>query len=173
MKILKDLKERTQRWWGMAEKLTLAENGEKARPFSAKGPFYSGWPGHVRGPNVPPHACHVRRPNLRFGGRTWTSLTYAFGGLKHTHNACMFGGRTWGSAAEPEFSSKVVFMQKLISFLLKIIKTLKHFMKTCFYPTRGFRHPRFHRTVGIPIPESSRVLHSPPLKNIRPRMFLN
>uniref|UniRef100_A0A2C9WIA3 Pectinesterase n=1 Tax=Manihot esculenta TaxID=3983 RepID=A0A2C9WIA3_MANES len=30
-------------------------------------------------------------------------------------------------------------------------------MKTYFYPTRGFRHPRFHRTVGIPIPESSRA----------------
>ena len=76
-------------------RLTLAENGEKARPFSAKGPFYSGWPDHVRGPNVPPHACHVRRPNLRFGSRTWTFLTYAFGGLKHSRRACMFGGRTW------------------------------------------------------------------------------
>ena len=96
-----------------------------------------------RGPNVPPKRMHVRRPNLTFGGRTWVFLQ------------CYFHAKT-----------------HLVSYF-KTLKFMKTFYKTCLYPSRGLRHPRFHRTVGIPIPESSRVLHSPPLKNIRPRMFLN
>ena len=71
------------------------------------------------------------------------------------------------------FPPRVFLFKNSIPLYLKSSKTLKHFMKTWFYPSRGLRHPRFHRTVGIPVPESRRVLHSPPLKNIRPRMFLN
>ena len=99
-------------------KAHLGRKWGKARPFSAKGPFYSGWPGHVRGPNVPPHPCNVRRPNIRFGGRTCTSLTHAFGGLTCLQNACMFGGRTWLSAAEPGFSSKDFSCKNSFSFIL-------------------------------------------------------
>ena len=108
--------------------------GKKARPFSAKGPFYSGWPDHVRGPNVPPHACHVRRPNLTFGGRTWTSLTHAFGGLTCLQNACMFSGRTWLSAAEPGFSSKDFSCKNSFNFLLKNMKYMKTFHKIIVLP---------------------------------------
>ena len=85
---------------------------------------------------------------------------------------------TFGSGREfrppnLSFPPRLFLFKNSFPFHSKSSKTLKHLMKTWFYPSRGLRHPRFHRTVGIPIPESSRVLHSPPLKNIRPRMFLN
>lgn len=114
--------------------LTLADNGEKTLPFRHRDPFIGGWPCHFRGPNVPPHACHVWRPNLRFDGRTWTSLTYAFGGLKHSRSACPFGGRTWDSVVDPGSSSKAIFIQNSISFLIKIIKYIKTFYKNILLP---------------------------------------
>uniref|UniRef100_A0A2C9V470 Uncharacterized protein n=1 Tax=Manihot esculenta TaxID=3983 RepID=A0A2C9V470_MANES len=40
--------------------------GEKLARFRLRDPFIGGWPGHIQEPNVPPHACHVRRPNLDF-----------------------------------------------------------------------------------------------------------
>ena len=94
--------------------LTLAENGEKSSPVSAKGPFYrwlarphsgaerasacmpcSAAEHEVRRPNLDfPHLCfrgpkalpkcmHVRRPNLRFDGRTWVFLQDYFHAKTH------------------------------------------------------------------------------------------
>ena len=109
---------KTQDWGRMAECSPWPKWGEKARPFSAKGPFYR-WLARprsgaecasasmqcsaaeldfrrpnldcphscFRGPNARPKCMHVRRPNLRFGGRTWSS-------------------------------SKIIFMQKLIFLLI-------------------------------------------------------
>ena len=39
------------------------------------------------------------------------------------------------------------------------------------YPPKRIRHPRFHRTVGIPMSERAGSYILPPLQNIRPRMF--
>ena len=93
--------------------------------------------------------CHLRRPKVRFGGRT---LHF------------------------PPWS----FLCKTSNFLNQNTTNIqKHFRKPFFYPSRKLRHPRnsrfprkSRRKVRIPMMASSRVLQSPPLKNIRPRMFL-
>ena len=114
MKILKDLEEEHQRLVRNGGELTLAENGEKAHPFSAKGPFYSGWPGHVRGPNVPPHPCkcsaaehEVRRPNLHFPHSCFRGPNVPPKRMHVRRPNFTFGGRTW------VFLQRL-FMQKLI-----------------------------------------------------------
>ena len=105
---------RTQRLVRDGGELTLAENGEKSSPISAKGPLYR-WLARPRSGAESASACmpcsaaehKVRRPNL-------VSLTYAFGGLRHTRNACMFGGRTW------------VFLQGYFHAKTHFLSCLKH-----------------------------------------------
>ncbi|KAG8662194.1 hypothetical protein MANES_01G074250v8 [Manihot esculenta] len=76
---------------------------------------------------MPPKLMHVRRPNLRFGGRTLVHSNKAFGGQRHSRNLSMFGGRTSLSAAEPGKCLLGLFFSKLKSFSFKTMKSVKTF----------------------------------------------